>query len=294
MKEAKTIDEQINILEKRGMVLDEGSEKAKEYLLDIGYYRLGFYCFAFETTYPKKENRTHEYQNINLSDVVKLYYLDANLRSLILKYITRIEINFKTTLIHNISVKYKNKPTWFVDPTIMDSKFIQKFDFTIYNESFRKIKVIKNHHQKYINDKYAPAWKTLEYLTFGQILTTFRALKNPIDKQLISNNFHINRANTLDNYINTIVKIRNTAAHGDVLFDFSLPIAITNKGPLEISRADNKNLNSSLKIIYYFLSIISENRKNEMQDEINTLFEKFRHNSVLKNKVEALFNYVYK
>ena len=44
MKQATTIDQQIDILKGRGMQLDMGEEKAKEILNDIGYFRLGFYC----------------------------------------------------------------------------------------------------------------------------------------------------------------------------------------------------------------------------------------------------------
>lgn len=42
-KEAKSLDEQIQILRDRGMILDCGEDKVKEHLLDIGYYRLRFY-----------------------------------------------------------------------------------------------------------------------------------------------------------------------------------------------------------------------------------------------------------
>ena len=46
MKKATTIEEQIKRLRDRNVtIVDE--EKAKENLLDIGYYRLGFYFFPF-------------------------------------------------------------------------------------------------------------------------------------------------------------------------------------------------------------------------------------------------------
>ena len=45
---ATTISQQIERLEKRGMVLDLPIEKIKEVLLDVGYYRLGFYWNPFE------------------------------------------------------------------------------------------------------------------------------------------------------------------------------------------------------------------------------------------------------
>ena len=46
LKLATNIDEQITKLVERGMVIDN-VEKAKENLLDIGYFRLGFYWFPF-------------------------------------------------------------------------------------------------------------------------------------------------------------------------------------------------------------------------------------------------------
>lgn len=42
MKKATTIEEQIVLLKQRGMQIPD-EEKAREILLDIGYYRLGFY-----------------------------------------------------------------------------------------------------------------------------------------------------------------------------------------------------------------------------------------------------------
>lgn len=44
MKKAYTIEQQIARLKSNGMTFDN-EEKAKEILLDVGYYRLGFYSF---------------------------------------------------------------------------------------------------------------------------------------------------------------------------------------------------------------------------------------------------------
>ena len=55
-KQALTLDKQIKLLRSRGMSIADET-KAKEVLLDIGYYRLGFYWFPFEKTYPSKRNR---------------------------------------------------------------------------------------------------------------------------------------------------------------------------------------------------------------------------------------------
>lgn len=44
---AITLEKQIELLRSRGMIIND-VEKAKEVLLDVGYYRLGFYWFPFE------------------------------------------------------------------------------------------------------------------------------------------------------------------------------------------------------------------------------------------------------
>lgn len=64
-KQATTFDEQIKLLRNRGVVIDN-DEKTKECLADIGYYRLGFYTFPFEKTYPDLiRQRCHEVKKRN-------------------------------------------------------------------------------------------------------------------------------------------------------------------------------------------------------------------------------------
>jgi abortive infection bacteriophage resistance protein len=170
MKQATTVQEQIDKLKNRGLLLDIGDDKAKEILSDIGYFRLGFYCFPFEKNYPNKKHRTHEYkEGSKFSDVVALYYLDVDLRNTLSCYINRIEINFRTTIIYLVSNQYKECNTWFINPFVMEKKFIDEFDNKFYTDVFRRNPIIKNHHSKYLNDEYAPAWKTLEFFTINLI-----------------------------------------------------------------------------------------------------------------------------
>ena len=94
-KLATNVDEQIAKLESRGMTIGD-KNKAKECLLDIGYFRLGFYWFPFEESYPRKVNRTHAFKDGTCFDyAIQLYYFDYDLRNILLKYINRIEIKNK-------------------------------------------------------------------------------------------------------------------------------------------------------------------------------------------------------
>lgn len=124
MKTATSIEEQIQLLEERGMIFND-KEKAKEILLDIGYYRLGFYWFPYEQSYPSKNNRTHQFkENTLFDDVVTLYYFDHDLRCIITPYLYRIEVSFRTFLTYTVSNRYKNNATWFADPRIVNMDFI--------------------------------------------------------------------------------------------------------------------------------------------------------------------------
>lgn len=289
LKKATTIDEQISILRERGMIISN-EDKAKETLLDIGYFRLGFYCFPFEKDYPKKNNRSHIYMtNTIFEDVVRLYYFDCDLRNILLRYINRIEINFRTYLTYFVSNKYNESPTWFVDPLIVNTQYANNFEKHVYDDTFRANPIIKRHHKHHINDKYAPAWKTIEFMTFGSILKLFGNLKSDIVKSEIARHYGVKSVNTFFNYMETIKVIRNTCAHGGVLFDISLPLSIAN-GPAGILNSIQKNsLQGALLVINYILNQISENRANEMGNLINELLTLNRSGGNVKSIVEKVF-----
>ncbi len=274
-EKATTVEKQINLLKDRGMTITD-IEKAKEVLLDIGYYRLGFYWFPYEITYPNKLKRNHCFKkNTDFDNIVKLYYFDFNLRNFLMKYINRIEINFRTYLTYHVSNKYVDSPTWFVDPSIVKQDYIQSFNINVYNENFKKNPIIKTHHTKHINDKYAPAWKTIEFMTLGAVINLFNAIKDEKTKTEICKHYGINKVVVFNSYINLVRKIRNQCAHGNVLYDLSLPTSIR-KGPVgKMEPKDYHNLNGAIKIIRYMLGCVSKNRENDMKNEINSLLKKY-------------------
>ncbi len=105
-KRATTLDEQLEKLRRHGVIISD-EPKAKEYLADIGYYRLGFYLFPFEQTYPHLDHRRQHMVNpgTRIEDVVALYYFDMDLRNILNKYLSRIEVAIRTTIIYELSNK---------------------------------------------------------------------------------------------------------------------------------------------------------------------------------------------
>lgn len=274
-RKAITLDEQIELLRSRGMIIDD-VEKAKEVLLDVGYYRLGFYWFPFEKTYPSKRSRTHEFVDAtNFDDAVKLYYFDYKLRSTLSFYIQRIEINFRNYLTYTLSNDYDFNPQWFVDKTLVDDKFVDKFDSTVYTPSFRLNTVIKEHHRNHRGDEYAPAWKTTEYMTFGSVINLYKAILDERKKRNIAQHYGIRYIEILENYLEVIRELRNYCAHGNVLFDF-VPFKYIRRGPANVVGAKNfRNLNGSIAVVLYMLKQVSENRYCDMIAEIQQLIDHY-------------------
>lgn len=286
-RKAITLDEQIALLRSRGMVVSD-ENKAKEVLLDVGYYRLGFYWFPFESTYPQKQNRTHEFvKGTDFNDAVKLYYFDYKLRSILAYYINRIEINFRNFLTYTLSNYYMSNPQWFASNTIVEEQFVQAFDGTVYTASFKLNAVIKQHHRAHRDDTYAPAWKTIEYMTFGSVINLYKAIKEQRLKIDIANHYGIRYIEILENYLEIVRELRNYCAHGNVLYDF-VPFKYIRRGPAEIKGAKNfRNLNGSITVVLYMLRQVSENRYNDMAADIQALI---RHYSLSPKVAEIILN----
>ena len=266
-RQATDVDAQIQLLKDRGLYIDD-DEKAKEYLLDIGYYRLGFYWHYFEVD----ENHNFR-EGISLDDIIKLYYFDVDLRNLLGKYLYRIEVHFRTQVVYHVSNHYLQSPTWFNDSRVVNAPFIQKLP-KIYNDKFKSKNVpIRDHHAKYINDIYAPTWKTLEFFTFGQVYTLFKNLKEDVVKQKVSDAYQIRDIEVLENHI---------------LVDCNQPLGIRripNK-QYRLRTRNQTNLNASIRLILFVLSKVSQNRANDLERELIALFASARTNGAVSEMID--------
>lgn len=268
MKKALKIDDQIALLAKRGIEFDN-IQKSKEILLDIGYYRLGFYSFPFEQTFPAKENRTHIYKpGTTFKSIYDLYLFDAKLRRILLTALDRIEINFRSKVIYTVSNHFENSPTWFVDKNIMRTPFVNGFREKVY-KTLLENPVIKRHHEKYINDRYAPAWKTLEFISLGNLTALYQAIKDIELKKEIAAAYGCS-VKVFVNYLETIRVIRNKCAHGSCLYNIELAKGIRSI-PAKVSNADRHNIRGAVNVISYMLGTISTSRKIEMDRDIDVL-----------------------
>ena len=271
-KLATNVDEQIAKLESRGMTIGD-KDKAKECLLDIGYFRLGFYWFPFEKSYPRKVKRTHEFKDGTCFEyAIRLYYFDYDLRNILLKYINRVEINFRTKLIYHASNRYKQDPFWYQDSKYVNKAFLEDDVMEKAMKDASKEDVIIQ-DMKARKRNISPAWKAMEFFSFGAAISLYDNMKEGPLKCEISNLYGISSPNNFLSYIDTVRKLRNYCAHGKVLFDKNLPEAISN-GPLGYLGNSKTQLFGAYRVLEYLLGQVSQNRVQDMKQEVKALFDK--------------------
>lgn len=264
-----THEENITKMHSRGIVIND-EEKAKEYLKDIGYYRLGCYVFPFEKTYPKigHKRKRDVAMGTTIEDIVAFYYYNMDLRNILNKYLSRIEIAVRAAMVHELSSKYYTNPFWYVDKKIVDKDFIKKFK-VVYDKNIKCKEPIQRFHARY-KEHFAPVWKTMEYATFGNLENLYANLLNSTDQSLVSKHFGEPSFQKFGNYLSVMREVRNACAHSNVIVELALANTIkSGSKACPIVRMDMQNtLGGALRIIGYMLRQISRNRALDMENEL--------------------------
>ena len=98
VKPFKTLDEQIDILIDRGLIIEDRLF-AKKSLSMINYYRFSAYTLTLRT------DNTF-YNNVTFNNVLDLYYFDKELRGLLMRVLESIEVSMRTHISYHHSKKY--------------------------------------------------------------------------------------------------------------------------------------------------------------------------------------------
>lgn len=215
----KTYDEQISILESRGMDLLDKNEcqNAKKLIQRIGYYKL---INGYKTPFLDATASTETYlPGTRISELYALYVFDRSLREIFLRYILRVETNVKTLISYTISSNYGH-----------DNYLLYKNFNTSKREAAKEISgviadlnqaISKNSNDPCIrhylqNYGYVPMWVLNNVLTLGNISRLYSIMKTN-DRQSISRVFKIND-DVLENFLHLLSIVRNFSAHGNRLY----------------------------------------------------------------------------
>lgn len=277
LKGPTTVPEQIQLLKSRGLTIDD-ENLAVQYLSHVSYYRLGEYWYSLQSD---KENHIFKPQSV-FSDVIFLYEFDRELRMLLFDVIERIEISLRTKLIYHLSHEFG--PWWFQNFDLFtDNLALVKTLANIEEEISRsKEKYIKDHFKKHKDDqRFPPAWKTLEQTSFGSLSKLYGNLKNNItSKDIIAQELGAVNHTYLPSWLQSIAQIRNYCAHHSRLWNKNLPGSpkLLPKPPFEWvedipKQHEFQHLYIHLCLMKYLINIIYP--ANDFTPRLSALLQKY-------------------
>ncbi len=222
----KTIDEQIEILQDKGLVIDD-IDTAKEILLRENYFFLSGYRHLFLDGIRAKQFR----KGTNFRELYAMFNFDRSLRNIIFKNLLIIENNMKSIFSYQLSKNYGFKEKDYLKPsnfTTNPDKSRQVND--LLRKIKRQIRVNGGQHSAtthYIyNYGYIPLWVVVKVLSFGIVCELYSIMK-PNDQEEIANIYSM-RVNELSSFLPILANYRNLCAHEDILYDNRTAVMIEN------------------------------------------------------------------
>lgn len=287
-KEPKKLEEQLEILQSRGICMDTDDEynKAANIIKRIGYYKLinGYKKLFLSTFEDETYGIVEKYkEGTTISEIYSLFFFDGRLREIMLRHILPVEAHIKSLLAFVISekygndnyLKYKNFNTHRANAESMITGVISD----IYKQISSRYTdpSIRHYLTKY---GFLPPWVLNNILTMGNISKLYSVMK-PLDRQQISREFGI-QDNLLENFLLYLTDVRNISAHGNRLYCMrsKRPLVDTNvhvnlpilRGPGEY-KYGKRDLFAAFVALKY---LTSNNDSERLVDEINAILDELR------------------
>ncbi len=216
-KEFKNLEEQIAILEFKGMTIED-KEYAKEVLLRENYFFLNGYRHLF----LKSETDKKFLPGTTFNELYSLFLFDREFRNIIFKNLLLVENNAKSIISYQLSKKYGYKENEYLKPkNFTERRDKQRQVLDIIKKMKRQVRVNAPQHSatKHYVDHYGyiPLWILVKVLSFGIVGELFQILKKE-DQQGIADIYNLS-VDTLTVYLPILSNYRNLCAHEDIVFE---------------------------------------------------------------------------
>jgi abortive infection bacteriophage resistance protein len=254
-KKPKTLDEQLEILVSRGMIVSD-RHQAKFYLQHLNYYRLRAYWLVFEDI----SSTTHQFiAGTEFQNVLDLYIFDRELRLLILDAIERIEVSVRSQWAYQLAHLYGSHA--HLNSNLFDPRFWQKNFDDLSREVKRSDEVFIKHFQNTYAEPLPPIWAVCEVMSLGLLSRWYGSLKFTKSQTAIAKTYGV-RAEMLKSWLQHLTVVRNICAHHSRLWnrEFAVVPRLTNSptNPLTNQfKVESRKIYNTLVIILYLLDLIS-------------------------------------
>ncbi|PSL41508.1 abortive infection bacteriophage resistance protein [Planomicrobium soli] len=301
MKVFASHDEQIALLEKRGMAVPDKAA-AKRILSRENYYAL---IDGYKEPFLERDERNNPYgleqyrAGTEFGHIYALYRFDRELRMLLLNELLKFEKNIKSKIAYRFSEKFKEKDSFLESSNYSpDSHHHHERDriiSTLYNliKSHKKRDRVRYPAIREFFDKHrnVPLWVLINFLSLGQIINFYRVIDEDL-RARIAQDFAEEfseeywpirlKASELDAILSVAFPYRNKSAHEEVLYRYRLdhPVELREvEAMMEMQKEDLNNgtvfsMVGLLKIVlakeeYEFFSSELENLIKKLQETIS-------------------------
>jgi abortive infection bacteriophage resistance protein len=117
-------------------------------------------------------------------------------------------------------------------------------------------------------------------------------IKDKSVKQIIADKYGIKDLNKFFKFLHTVRQVRNICAHSGVLFDYTLPLSVNTVPQITFNKGDRNSLDTSIKVIGFFIKTISENRYNDFQNDIKYFFDERKKDPFLEKIIRDRIKYL--
>ena len=212
-KEFKSIDDQLELLRSRGLIIEE-EEKAKNFLFYHNYYRISGYSLTLRKN--DRFSKTASFRNI-----MDIYYFDHELRHILLQHIEMIEVRMKSVYAYEFTKLHG--PSGYLNSAFYTDKIKHK---EILEKASLQKKQRLSHEaylKHFVNDLHQniPLWAYVDLLTISDISFLY-AISEPPLQDTIARAFGLSMnkgAVILGSYMHSMTIIRNLCAHGSRIYN---------------------------------------------------------------------------
>lgn len=215
-KTFKSLDEQIEILRQKGLVIND-EVGTKEILLRENYFFLTGYRFLFMKS---TENRQF-ISGTTFEELYAMFNFDRQLRSILFKNILVVENNLKSIISHVVSKNHGFKEKNYLNPSnfVHDSSRNRQINDLLHKMK-RQISINGKQHSAtshYLsNYGYIPLWVVVKVLSFGIVGELYTILQYD-DQKEVADVFKV-KIDDLEEYLPVLANYRNLCAHEDICY----------------------------------------------------------------------------
>lgn len=223
-KPYKSFDEQVSLLESRGIEIGDRQEAAY-HLQRLGYYRLSAYWYPFRQRAESHVEGVDTPANsvvdgVVFMDIVAICDFDSRLRNVLLQAIEAVEVAIRVALAYELG---KYGPLGYLDkdnlgPGCDNTSLIDPAhtDFAMFlHKQAEMVDKSKEDFARHFRDVYGgvvPVWVAIELWDFGT-LSRFYQFLTASDRSDVAARFGLSSGKKLANWLECLNDLRNVCAH---------------------------------------------------------------------------------